>query len=81
MRLKNVETGHNAVQKQRFEAIKARLDGRVPDPIRTFSYRRDFFGKHFAVCYHEAMRLSSEWRIGEVELFAAFVSKQNQCKY
>ena len=81
MRLKNVETGHNAIQKQKFEVIKAHLGGRVPDPIRTFSYRRDFFGKHFATCYHEAMRSSSEWRIGEVELFAAFVSKQNQCKY
>lgn len=80
MRLEIVDTGHNTVQKQKFKEIETRI-GYVPDPIRTLSYRRDLFGKHFATCYHEAMRSSSTWRVGEVELFAAFVSKQNQCEY
>ncbi|MCG8425609.1 MAG: hypothetical protein MJE77_47625 [Proteobacteria bacterium] len=80
MRLEIVENGHTPVQKKRLATVKAQI-GSVPDPIRVFSYRRDLFGEYFAVCLHEAMRLSSEWRVGETELFAAFVSKQNQCNY
>lgn len=80
MYLKILETGHNAVQEQSYKEMEASL-GHVPDPIRAFSYRRELFGRYFAVCYHQAMRGSSVWRIGELEIFAAFVSKLNQCEY
>ena len=80
MRLQILNSGHQPAQKEKFKVIEARF-GRVPDPILTLSYRPELFGRYFAACYHQAMRASSQWRIGEVELFAAFVSKLNKCLF
>ena len=40
-----------------------------------------FFGKPFSRITHQVMRLSREWSAGECELFAAFVSRKNQCPF
>lgn len=53
----------------------------VPDVTRTTSYRPELFGKHFKVCMQQVMRGPSEWSVGERELFAAFVSRKNQCPF
>ncbi|MGH7490993.1 MAG: hypothetical protein ACREOO_01225 [bacterium] len=45
------------------------------------SYRRELFGQHLATCFREGMRQAREWSVGEVELFAAFVSRLNECEY
>jgi hypothetical protein len=39
------------------------------------------FGQPFSVYLQEVLRGPSDWSIGERELFAAFVSKKNQCAY
>jgi hypothetical protein len=57
------------------------LGERVPDILRVLFYRPDLFGKHFSVCLHRALRGPSEWSVGERELFAAFVSQKNQCRF
>ncbi len=45
------------------------------------SFRQSFFGNHFAAVLHDSMRKMKHWSIGEVELFAAFVSHTNKCAY
>ena len=80
MRLRILETGHRPLQKF-FLALIKRYIGEVPGPVLTMSYRRELFGRFFAASLHEGMRGAKEWRLGEVELFAAFVSKLNQCPF
>ncbi len=81
MRLEILENGHSPVQKAAFSVMRAILRGPVPGPILVLSYRRKLFGKYMAPCFHEALRGAKEWRVAEVELFAAFVSRLNQCRY
>lgn len=80
MRLKILETGFRPFQKVQLGLIK-RLAGYIPGPIAVLSYRRDFFGQRFSKILQIAMRRAKEWQVGDVELFAAFVSQQNQCYY
>ena len=80
MRLDVLEHGHRPVQKVFLRIIQL-IAGRRPGPILVFSYRSELFGKAFAACLEEAMRGSRAWSVGEVELFAAFVSRLNRCAY
>ncbi len=80
MRLDVLEHGHRPVQKV-FLRIMRLVAGRMPGPILLFNYRSELFGKAFAACAQEALRESTAWSVGEVELFAAFVSKLNRCAY
>lgn len=61
--------------------IVSRAAGHKPGPILLASYRKDFFGNPFAPCLDQAMRGARHWTVGEVELFAAFVSRLNTCGY
>lgn len=82
MRLQILENGHRFFQKLILSLIKFSSEGKkVPGPILVMSYRRELFGKHVAPCFQEAMREGKEWSIGEVELFAAYVSSLNQCVF
>ncbi|HZU68201.1 MAG TPA: hypothetical protein VFA09_13070 [Ktedonobacteraceae bacterium] len=56
-------------------------DKPVPDVTRVISYRPEFFGLPFSRCLEDVMRGPSEWSVGERELFAAFVSRKNQCPF
>ncbi len=82
MRLQILERGHRPLQKVIIWLIKFMSKSpKAPGPILVMSYRRELFGKHIAPCFQEAMRQGKEWTIGEVELFAAFVSSLNQCEF
>ncbi len=81
MRLRVFENGFKPLQKVILSVIRAISRGKVPGPILVLSYRRELCGKYLAACYQEGMRQATKWSLGEVELFAAFVSKLNQCKY
>jgi hypothetical protein len=80
MRLSVVEHGHGPLQKLPLGIIRT-LCGHVPGPILVMSYRRSLFGKWFANCLQQGMKRTTEWSCGEVEIFAAFVSKKNSCAY
>jgi hypothetical protein len=54
---------------------------RAPDVVRTLRYRQDFFGRHHTAHTQAVMRGRSEWSVGERELFAAFVSRVNDCAF
>ncbi len=80
MRLSLLHEGHTWTQKLFFKAVAAKM-GHVPGPVRTLTYRRTWFGTHFVDCLTHGMRKAEEWSKAEVELFAAFVSKLNECEY
>ena len=51
------------------------------DMRRLLLYRSELFGDPMSVAFHELLRGPSEWSVGERELFAAYVSAQNQCPF
>ena len=65
----------------RLAAIRDTLTERDFDIVRTMSYRPELFGRPFSEALQDVMRGESEWSVGERELFAAFVSCQNQCPF
>ena len=79
MRLKRLENSHRLRQKLQLLMMRLIMHVRVPDVVRTLLYRPEFFGKPFSEVTHSVMRQSREWSAGECELFAAFVSRKNQC--
>ena len=81
MRLKNVERGQTLPHRLLFGIIRLASGFRAPDVVRTLMYRKGWFGDHIGPLTQTLMRGSSEWSIGERELFAAFVSRVNQCPF
>jgi hypothetical protein len=56
-------------------------DGYVSDISLALRYRPELFGRPFSELLQEVMKGTSEWTEAERELFAAFVSAQNQCPF
>lgn len=56
-------------------------DEPVSDVVRVMSYRSNIFGQAFIDGLQEVLRGPSDWSVGERELFAAFVSHKNACRY
>jgi hypothetical protein len=81
MRLKQVERGQRLLQKLMLGMIRVMTGRRAPDILRIVFYRPEFFGAPFSACLQAVMRGPSEWSVGERELFAAFVSRKNQCPF
>ena len=65
----------------RLAAIRHVETEREFDVVRTIGYRPELFGEPFSDALQDVMRGPSEWSAGERELFAAFVSAQNQCPF
>jgi hypothetical protein len=80
VRLDILEHGHRPLQRLQL-AILRRMSGRALGPLLMLSYRRKYFGKRFAGCLQEGLRGAREWSTGEVEMFAAFVSSLNRCRF
>ena len=81
MRLQNVERGDRLGSRLLFRIIRLASGFRAPDVVRTLQYRRKFFGEPHSLHTHTALRGPGEWPIGQRELFAAFVSSLNQCRF
>ena len=81
MRLASVERG-GRLRDRLLYAIIRRVSGfRAPDVVRTLRFRAARFGRPHSLHTHEVMRGPSEWSVGERELFAAFVSRVNDCHF
>jgi hypothetical protein len=65
----------------RLATIRDTLTERDFDVVRTMRYRPELFGRPFSAALQQIMRGPSDWSVGERELFAAFVSCQNQCPF
>lgn len=81
MRLGNVERGDTLASRLFFKVIRLFSGFRAPDVVRTLRYRAYLFGRPTAAHTQAVMRGPSEWSVGERELFAAFVSRLNQCHF
>lgn len=80
MRLEILKSGHHPLQKIQLRLLDG-VAGRAVEAVRMMSYRRDFFGRHWARCLQEGLRRTREWSVGEVETFAVFVSSLNRCRF
>jgi len=80
MRLKKVHSGHRLREKAILTIMRLMV-GHAPGVVRTLFYRKEFFGQKFSVLTQQVMRGPSPWSVGEREIFAAFVSRLNQCVF
>jgi hypothetical protein len=80
MRLKKVHDGHRLPDKLMLTMMNL-IVGHAPGVVRTLRYRKEFFGHPFSELTEQVMRGPSEWTVGEREMFAAFVSRLNQCVF
>ena len=80
MRLKKVHKGHRLREKVILGIIRL-TNGHAPGVIRTLFYRKEFFGRPFTALTQQVMRGPSPWTPGEREIFAAYVSRLNQCVF
>jgi hypothetical protein len=81
MRLSNVERGDRFGSRMLYRIIRLMSGFRAPDVIRTLQYHRELFGAPHSAHTQAVLRGPSEWSVGERELFAAFVSRLNQCRF
>lgn len=81
MRLTEVERGDGIGNKLLFRIIRLVSGHRAPDVVRTVRYHAKTFGEPHGRHTHAVMRGPSDWTVGERELFAAFVSRLNQCLF
>lgn len=80
MRLRKVHEGHRLPDKLMLTMMNL-IVGHAPGVVRTLRYRKEFFGHPFSELTEQVMRGPSEWTVGEREMFAAFVSRLNQCVF
>lgn len=81
MRLPRLNNGHSLGRKIMFRVARTFFGHPVYDVVKMLAYRPAFLGKRLSKLSHAVMRGPSEWRVWERELFAAFISKQNQCPF
>jgi hypothetical protein len=75
-----VSLPHAPEAQTRIAKLQAR-DGYVSDISLALRYRPELFGQPFSQFLQEVMKGPSDWSEAERELFAAFVSKLNQCPF
>ena len=80
MRLAKVHRGHKLGDKLQLAMMRL-FAGHAPGVVRTILYRKEFFGRPVSQLTQQVMRGPSTWTVGERELFAAFVSRLNQCVF
>ena len=80
MRLQKVHGGHRLREKVILTIMRLMV-GHAPGVVRTLFYRKEFFGQRFSELTQQVMRGPSRWGVGEREIFAAFVSRLNQCVF
>ena len=81
MRLAVVDHGHAPAEAAVLDAIRARSGAEPLGVVKTLMYRPELFGRPFSEALDRAMRGPSEWSPGERELFAAFTSLLNRCRF
>lgn len=83
MRLAVLEDGHR-LRARLFMALASRMAGAedVDDVFKTILYRPALFGgRAWGRLFRRSLRGSSDWTVGERELFAAVISQVNSCNF
>ena len=81
MRLAAVTRGNRWPNRLLLRLIEKAARTRLPDVMRTMSYRSGFFGGPYTALQQQLMRGPSPWSVGERELMAAYTSYLNQCPF
>lgn len=81
MHLAVVETGHRLKHKLLLKVLRLVLGIAPPDILKVLLYRPELFGNQINALCQQALRGPSEWSVGERELFAAFTSRLNACRF
>jgi hypothetical protein len=81
MRLPSVERPQTLSDRLLFGMIRITSGYRTVDVIRTLRYRPALFGTPMGAVFQTVLRGDSEWTVGERELFAAWVSRNNECEF
>ncbi len=81
MRLRRLREGHALRQRLQLGAIRLMSRREAPDVVKMLKYRVPYLGRQFSPLTHEVLRGPSRWSVGERELFAAFVSGRNRCRF
>jgi hypothetical protein len=81
MRLDKVSRGHRFKERMVLSMIRLISREEPEDVVKTLMYRPEFFGRWHNRLTQTVMRGPSPWSVGERELFAAFVSRLNQCPF
>jgi hypothetical protein len=81
VRLRQATAGRGLKQKLIFAIIRLTTGARAPDVVRTIFHDMEFVGGPFHRATEGALRGPSVWSVGERELFAAFVSRLNECRF
>ena len=76
----HIELRHAPEAQAQIDALRER-DGYVSDISLALRYRPELFGQPASAYFQEVMKGPSDWSEAERELFAAFVSKLNQCPF
>lgn len=80
MRLQKVHAGHRLPDKALLAIMRLAM-GHAPGVVRTLLYRKAYFGQPVSELTQQVMRGPSPWTVGQREMFAAFVSRLNQCVF
>jgi uncharacterized peroxidase-related enzyme len=80
MRLKSLQRGIELKNRIKVRLLQSVI-GAVPGIAWTLFYRPGFFGNAMGKLHNAVIRGKSDWSVGERELFSAFVSSKNQCRY
>jgi len=81
IRLEKVRNGHGIKHKFMLTLAPLVFGMKPPDILRVFFYRPEFFGRPFGHLEQDLLRHESEWSVGERELFAAYTSVKNRCRF
>lgn len=81
MRLNILNHGYKFGTKMLFSIIKLFSGYPLPDAAKIIFYRPNFYGNPAKRFTQQAMRGPSAWTVGDRELMAAYVSKQNECTF
>jgi hypothetical protein len=81
MRLRILESGHRPGVRLFLRLLRMLMRKEPPDVVKTIYYRPEFYGASYSTLLQDIMRGPSEWSVGQRELFAAFVSRLNQCLF
>jgi len=81
MRLEILNNGYRFGTKLLFSVIKFFSGYPLPDAAKLVFYRPEFYGNAAKQFTQRAMRGSSAWSVGDREMMAAYISRQNECPF
>jgi uncharacterized peroxidase-related enzyme len=82
MRLKCLRSGLPFTGRLKLRLAPLLTGAKAPELMNVLFYRPRFFGKPFSSLMQELMRVGpSDWSVPERELFAAYVSAKNACRF